>query len=73
MLRSKKLPQKNLQMQKLMLPKAKANLRNEATLLLQKESTTWITICASIVANLDIKPLNAKPHQINGWVPSFTK
>jgi hypothetical protein len=39
-----------------MPPKAKENSRNEAVLLLQKESTAWITTYASTVANQDIKP-----------------
>jgi hypothetical protein len=40
MLRSKKLSLKNLQMQKLMPPKVRANSRNEVALPLQKENTT---------------------------------
>jgi hypothetical protein len=56
MLRSEKLPLKNLQMQRLMLPKVRVKSQNEATLPLPKESTAWITTCASTAANQDIKP-----------------
>jgi hypothetical protein len=56
MLKSGKSPPKNLQMQRLMLPKVRVNLQNEAASPSQKESTAWITIYASIAANQDIKP-----------------
>jgi hypothetical protein len=39
-----------------MPPKAKGNSKNEDASLLEKESTAWTIICASTVANQDIKP-----------------
>jgi hypothetical protein len=56
MLESEKSSLKNLQMQKLMPPRARGNSRNEAVLPSQKESTAWITIYAFTAANPDIKP-----------------
>jgi hypothetical protein len=50
MLGSKKSLLKNLQMWRLIPPKIRVNLRNEAASPLQKESTAWTTIYASIVA-----------------------
>jgi hypothetical protein len=50
-LKFKKWLLKNHLMQKLMLPKARVNSQNEATLPSQKESTAWTTIYASIAAN----------------------
>jgi hypothetical protein len=39
-----------------MPPKAKGNSRNEGASHLEKESTAWTIIYASIVANQGIKP-----------------
>jgi hypothetical protein len=39
-----------------MPPKAKGNFKDEDASLLEKESTAWTIIYASIVANQDIKP-----------------
>jgi hypothetical protein len=55
MLGSEKSSLKNLRMWKLMPSKARGNSRNEVILPSQKESTTWITIYASTMANQDIK------------------
>jgi hypothetical protein len=55
MLGSEKSSLKNLQMRRLMPPKARVNSRDEAVLPLPKGNTTWITIYASTVANQDIK------------------
>jgi hypothetical protein len=51
MLRSEKLPPRNLQMWRLMLPKVRVKSQSKVTLPLQKGSTAWIIIYASIVAN----------------------
>jgi hypothetical protein len=60
-------------MPKLMPPKARANSRNKAASPLQKGNTTWTTIYASTVANLNIKPLNARLCQINDQEPNFIR
>jgi hypothetical protein len=56
-----------------MPPKPKGNSSEEDTSLLEKESTAWTIIYASIMANWDIKLSNAKPRRINDRALSFVK
>jgi hypothetical protein len=54
-----------------MPPKGNSNVEDAS--LWENENTAWIITYASIAENQDIKPSNARPHQINGQAPNSAK